>query len=226
MSGRISGNIVRDGLVLYLDAANTKSYVSGSTIWNDLSRSRNNGALINEPTFNSANGGSIVFNGTDEYVNCGNASSLQSTIGSVSAWVKTTTPGSFYRSIIAKQNSWGLFIKDSILITYDWNAAADRTTGINISDSTWKNVVMTFTETTGTPLNNVIIYLNGTPVLTTTVKYANNNINLEIGRGGSLGGGNVQFLNGNISQALLYNKVLTSTEVLQNYNATKTRFGL
>jgi len=220
------GNIVTDGLILCLDAANSKSIVSGSTTWNDLSRGGNNGALTNGPTFSSANGGSIVFDGTNNYVTCGNASSLQSTIGSVSAWVKTTTPGNNYRSIIAKQNSWGLFIKDSILITYDWGNIADRTTGINISDSTWKNVAMTFTETTGTPLNNVIIYLNGTPVLTTTVKYAANNVNVEIGRGGSIGEGTLQFINGSISQALLYNKVLTSQEILQNYNATKNRFGL
>jgi hypothetical protein len=226
MAFNYSPKVVTEGLVLYLDAANTKSYISGSTTWNDLSRNGNNGTLINEPTFNSDNGGNLVFNGTNEYVNCGNVSSLQSTIGSVSAWVKTTTPGNSYRSIIAKQNSWGLFIKDSILMTYDWGTVNDRTTGINISDSTWKNVAMTFTETTGTPLNNVIIYLNGTPVLTTTVKYAANNVNVEIGRGGSIGPGSAQFINGSISQALLYNKVLTATEVLQNYNATKGRYGL
>ncbi len=61
-------NIVTNGLVLYLDASNTKSYVSGSTTWSDVSRSGNNGTLINGPTFNSANGGSIVFDGTNDYV--------------------------------------------------------------------------------------------------------------------------------------------------------------
>ena len=53
--------IVTDGLVLCLDAANTKSYVSGSTTWNDISRSGFSGTLINGPTFNGNNGGSIVF---------------------------------------------------------------------------------------------------------------------------------------------------------------------
>ena len=228
MAGRIAyyGGIVRDGLVLNLDAAKRDSYPGTGTTWRDISGNQNNGTLTNGPTFNSDNGSSIVFDGTNDYVSCGNASSLQSTIGSVSAWVKTTTPGSSYRSIITKQDSWGLFVKDGILITYDWSAIADRTTGINISDGTWKNVVMTFTETIGTPSNNAIVYLNGNPVLTTTVKYDNNNINLEIGRGGNLPPGSSQFLNGNISQALLYNKVLTAQEVLQNYNATKTRYGL
>ena len=62
------GNIVTDGLVLLLDAANTKSYVSGSTIWNDLSRSGNTGTLTNGPTYNSSNGGSIVFDGSNDFI--------------------------------------------------------------------------------------------------------------------------------------------------------------
>ena len=63
MAFHYSPNIVSDKLVLYLDVANTRSYVSGSTIWNDLTPDLNNGTLINGPTFNSANGGSLVFNG-------------------------------------------------------------------------------------------------------------------------------------------------------------------
>ena len=69
MAFNYSPKIVTDGLVLYMDAANSKSYVSGSTTWNDISRSGNNGTLINGPTFNSSNGGSIVFDGTNDYVN-------------------------------------------------------------------------------------------------------------------------------------------------------------
>ena len=60
-------NIITNGLVLALDAANTKSYVSGSTVWRDLSGNNNSGSLTNGPTFNSANGGSIVFDGVDDY---------------------------------------------------------------------------------------------------------------------------------------------------------------
>jgi hypothetical protein len=218
------GRFGTNGLVLNLDAGNTNSYPGTGTLWTDLSGNNNNGTLVNTPTFNSANGGSVVFDGVDEYVNCGNASNLQITVGSVSAWVKTTTPGSGYRGIITKQNAWGLFVHNGILATYDWNTPGIRSTGINISDGTWKNVVMTFTQTTGTPSNNVIIYLNGNPVLTTTVKHVNHTINVELGRGGSLYGGITQFLNGSISEAKIYNRVLTSTEALQNYNATKGRF--
>ena len=212
--------------VLALDAGNPLSYPGTGTLWTDLSGNNNNGTLVNGPTFDSANGGSIVFDGNDDYVNCGNASNLQITVGTISAWVKTTTPGSDYRGIIVKQFSWGLYVQDGVLTTFDFGNSANRSTGINISDGTWKNITMTFTETVGTPSNNAIVYLNGNPVLTTTIKYVNNTINVELGRGGSSGIGASQLLNGSISEAKIYNRVLSSTEILANFNATKGRYGL
>ena len=68
MAFNYSPKTVIDGLVLYMDAANSKSYVSGSTTWNDISRGGNIGTLLNGPTFNSSNSGNIVFDGTDDYV--------------------------------------------------------------------------------------------------------------------------------------------------------------
>jgi len=67
MSFSFSPSIIKDGLVLYLDATNTRSYVSGSTIWTDISRVGNNGLLINGPTFSRDGGGSVVFDGNDDY---------------------------------------------------------------------------------------------------------------------------------------------------------------
>ena len=68
MAFSYSPKIITDGLVLYLDAANPYSYVSGSTVWNDISRTMTSGSLINGPTFSSANNGSIVFDGVNDYV--------------------------------------------------------------------------------------------------------------------------------------------------------------
>jgi hypothetical protein len=214
-------NVVTSGLVLALDAANTKSYPGSGTAWSDLSGNGNTGTLTNGPTFNSANGGNIVFDGIDDFVNCGNASSLQITVGSISAWVKTSTPGSTYRSIIAKQSAWGLFVKDNILIAYDWGGGGDRTTGLNIADGTWKYVALTFTQTIGTPSNNAVVYLNGVSVLTTTIIHSNHNINLQIAEANAS-----QYLNGSVAIAQVYNRVLQPSEVQQNYNSQKSRFGL
>ena len=69
MSTLQSGHIITDGLVIALDAANTKSYPGSGTTWSDLSGNSNNGTLTNGPTFNSGNGGSIVFDGTNDYIN-------------------------------------------------------------------------------------------------------------------------------------------------------------
>ena len=224
-------NLIKNGLVLELDAGNIKSYQSGSTTWFDKSGNNLNGTLTNGPTYNSANGGSIVFDGTNDYVSCGNSSSLQINQGTISSWIKTSSPGSDFRGIITKQNNYGLFLENSVLVTYDWGNVNTRSTGINIADGTWKNVAMTFTTNTGTPSNNAVIYLNGSAVLTTTIKILDNLIELQLASGGRapatpVGTPGIQFLNGNISSALVYNRALTAQEVLQNFNAQKSRFGL
>lgn len=215
-----SPSIVTDSLVLYLDAANTKSYPGTGTVWSDLSGNGNTGTLVNGPTYSSANGGSIVFDGTNDTVNCGNAASLQITVGTISAWINATSDNSGYNGIITKQNAWGLFVKDNILISYDWGNSSDRSTGVTVGNSTWKYIVMSFTETIGTPSNNAIIYVNGSAVLTTTVKNVNQSAQVTTDGNAS------QCMSGNISQIAIYNRVLSSTEVTQNFNALRGRFGL
>lgn len=224
MSGiRYSPSIVTNGLVLHLDAASPKSYLSGNTTWNDLSRNGNNGTLTNGPTFSAANGGSIVFDGANDYIDCSNQTSIQITQGTIMTWIKTSNAGNSYRGIVVKQWNYGLFTKENFLITYDWGTFSDRSTGINIANGVWKHIAMTFTDNTGTPLNNANIYVNGLNVLTTTIKYSNNNINLQIANGGT---SEVQYFNGNISHVSIYNRALTAAEISQNFNATKKRFNL
>ena len=85
--------IVTNGLVLYLDAANRQSYVSGSTTWFDATANGLSGSLVNGPTFNSANGGSIVFDGVDDFVSTNNSSSLTqagNTQFTAELWAKKT----------------------------------------------------------------------------------------------------------------------------------------
>ena len=211
-------NIVTNGLVLALDAGNPKSYVNGSTIWYDRSGNANNGTLTNGPTFNSADGGSIVFDGTNDYVNFNNIFNF--TVGTISVWFKTSNAGSSYRALINKSESWGLFLKDNILITYDWGNATDRTTALNVATNTWQNAVMSFNETIGTPSNNATIYLNGNLVLTTTVKW------LSFFAFQISAQNNSQNFSGNISNSLVYNRALSAQEIEQNYNAQKSRFNL
>lgn len=222
INGIIDSNqkIVTNGLVLNLDAAQLRSYLTTGTNWIDLSGSNFNGTLINTPTFSSNNGGIFNFNGTNEYVSFDYVNSPNITIGSVNIWFKTSNAGSSYRSLITRGESWGIFLLDNILITYDWGNNTLRTTSINVANGNWQNVLMTFTQTIGTPSNNAIIYLNGSAILTTTIKFkSNQNFRIASQDAG-------QLFSGDIANAQVYNRVLSALEVLQNYNAIKSRFGL
>jgi hypothetical protein len=216
-----SPQIVSSGLVLCLDAANRKSYPGSGTTWTDLSGRGNNGSLVNGVGYSSGNLGSFVFDGVDDKVDCGNNPSVQITVGTISAWFRATSANSGFNAIIAKQNAWSLFVENNILTSYDWGNIVNRSTGITVGNGAWNYAAMTFTETVGTPSNNAIIYLNGTPVLTTTIKHSDHTIQVQVGEANA-----AQLITGNIAQASIYNRVLTATEIQQNYNALRGRFGI
>ena len=142
---------------------------------------------------------------------------MQQSSGTLSVWTKASSPGSGYRGIIAKQGAYGLFYTDSVLVAYDWTAGAARSTGINIADNTWKNVVLTYQSGVS---NGTFIYLNGVSVLTTTITIQSQVANLF---GGAEANAN-QFASCQISSFNMYNRALSATEILQNYNATKGRY--
>jgi hypothetical protein len=211
-------SVVTDGMILYVDAANVMSYSGSGSSWNDLSGRSNNGTLINSPTFDAnTNKGAFTFNGTNNYVNFGNSAVLQQSSGTLSAWTKASSPGGGYRGIIAKQGAYGLFYTDSILVAYDWTAGAPRSTGINIADNTWKNVVLTYQSGVS---NGTKIYINGVSVLTTTITIQSQVANLFGGAEANAS----QFASCQISSLNMYNRALAAAEVLQNYNAMRGRY--
>ena len=219
MAFNFSPKVVTDGLVLYLDAANTKSYPGSGTAWSDLSRSGNNGTLTNGPTYNSGNGGSIVFDGVNDISVHGQSLYVDNfTIG---AWVYKTSSG--IQTIIAKGTS-GFVLNFYLRIGGNsgfWGTNS-MFTELDISDltlSTWNNTVLTYDRT------SLKYYLNGTYVnqtLATNIPSSTTS-NLIVGR---LGDFNGQYWTGRISQTSIYNRALLATEILQNYNATKSRYGL
>ena len=232
MAFNYSPKISTDGLVLCLDAANTKSYPGSGTVWSDLSRGGNNGTLTNGPTFNSGNGGSIVFDGVNDYVDCG-VSNISLPINiTLILWIyQSTTTG--YRNIITKEGAtftdldYGFTTSPNGNLYFWFHNGSYRiheTLTNNISlTNTWYHVSAIFNDTN----NTVNIYVNGTQVYNqseTTSMLAHSNSRLFVGWRNSLVSG--QLFSGRISQAQIYNRALSSTEVLQNYNATKSRFGL
>jgi hypothetical protein len=243
MSFNFSPKIVTDGLVLYLDAANTRSYISGSTAWNDISKNINNGNLINGPTFSSENNGSIVFDGTDDYFITPSGSTPSLNITS------QITLETWFRSTALANVSHGdnLFSKG---LSTDLNSGVYE---LNLSNNTTANRP-SFRMRIGasTPLyspTNILINLNQIYNVTCTYNGSmmrifvngvesgsglptsgtiqNNTQQLTIGvRFIHRTGINDSFFSGNIYLSKIYNRALSSTEILQNYNATKTRFGL
>ena len=216
MGVKAGPRIVQNGLILDVDAAVPRSY-SGSGLTANGLIGGIGGTLVNGAGFGTTNNGYFIFDGSNDYIDFGNSSTLQQSNGTISAWTKASSPGAGFRGILAKQLAYGLFYTDSILVTYDWGAAATRSTGLNIADGNWKNVVMTYQSGVS---NGTFIYINGVSVLTTTITVLNQINNLFGGAEANAS----QFANCQISSFNMYNRALTAQEILQNYNATKGRY--
>ena len=216
MGVKAGPRIVQNGLILDVDAAVSRSY-SGSGLTANGLVGGIGGTLVNGVGFGTTNNGYFIFDGSNDYINFGNSSTLQQSSGTLSAWAKASSPGGGYRGIIAKQGVYGLFYTDSVLVAYDWAADAPRSTGVNIADNAWKNVVLTYQSGVS---NGTRIYINGVSVLTTTITIQSQGANLFGGAEANAS----QFAACQISSFNMYNRALTAQEVLQNYNATKGRY--
>ena len=217
--------ITTNGLVLALDAGNRLSYVSGSTTWNDISNNANNGTLINGPTFNTGFNGSLVFDGVDDYVDTTFKASTSIGNGNpftISAFFKTGNLAQ--QMLVACPDNPRFYIevfnRSGVLVSH-WgignnNNSSTSTAIINLNQI--YNYVATYDG------NIAKGYLNGVLTDTDTIGSQSYNTNfLQIGKYTS---GLPLYLSGSIYTTQLYNRALSASEVLQNYNATKTRFGL
>ena len=222
--------IVEDGLVLSLDAGNSKSYPGSGTTWTDLSGNSNNGTLVNGVGYNGSNLGSLSFDGIDDY-------------GSVTTGIPDTgdfTIGFIYQ-LTGTGGRGGLFERKPSLPfngfsfgqggSNDWSFTVSGTSDYN-------NLIQVFFTypTTNTWYYDVGIYSNGN----TVTNYRNGsfiNSTTGVSQGNlSTQGTRTNFLIANrdnftplpciVSQVSIYNKALTSSEVQKNFNALRGRFGL
>jgi hypothetical protein len=231
--------IVTDGLVLCLDAANTLSYPGSGTAWNDLSGQGNSVTLINGPTFNLNNSGSLVFDGVNDYIQTPIQALDRPCTFSTWFYFTSLTTNSGYNTFFGQdtdvsilrgrfyfQKSGGNVDGGQLnkinfsLVKSDGSIVV--TNGLNVVQiNTWYNYTAVLTTT------NISVYENGVIQNSTTnsdfflspntniilnAAYYNNNI--------------VDFWPGRSSIFHIYNRALSASEVLQNYEATKTRFGL
>jgi hypothetical protein len=217
--------IVTSGLVLYLDAGNSKSYPGTGTAWNDLSGNGNNGTLTNDPTYSSANKGSVVFDGSNDYIEF-NKTGVQLGITNsgtmtAEAYVKLSSLSNYAHIIDCANNSWHLAIERNAdgASAYFWNGTVYHSTSTPaIQTNSWYHII-------GVQESNTIkLYINSSLATNGSISGTppSQEQNIRIG----MWQGNTRYLNGNIAIVRLYNRHLSSIEVLQNYNATKGRFGL
>jgi hypothetical protein len=225
--------IVTDGLVLCLDASDPKSYPGSGTVWYDRSGNGNNGTLVNGTAYSDK---SMIFDGVDDYVNLGNILNIGLNDISFGGWVKRTGGDGSLQWIFSKSyrgagvgRYWADFYEyDKLRVAFSWSnnhtnylfnttalintsyhyfAVADRDGYLNLFLNGQLNAQYDISSFSNVSMSNYYPYRIGcyTDSDQSTAMY---------------------FLNGNISQHIQYNRALSPEEVLQNYNATKGRFGL
>lgn len=219
------GNIVNDGLVLYLDAGIKGSYPGSGTTWTDLAQS-NDGTLTNSPTFDSANGGSFFFNATvGSFVSITtNVSTNQATFLS---WIKRIGGQVAYSPILLSRGqavSGMNFASNGSFIGYHWNNAQntyDWGSNLTAPDSSWCMCAVSVTNTAA------IAYLctsSGISLSTNSVTHGNTILdNFRIGRDSVA---TDRKINAYVGASCVYNRALTAAEIAQNFEATRNRFGI
>ena len=223
-------SIVRSGLVLHLDAANPKSYPGVGTSWIDISGNSNNGVLINNVGFNPLNEGYLTFNGTNTYVSISDSSTLKISklitiqcifyINQYIAWAGLIGRNSDTKSVYALSLSPA---SQRLRFNYNniepWSSNVESTSTIPTGQWIYSAAVYDGT--------NIKIYLNGVldkiqNVGSFTFDTATG-FNIDIGYDNP--GGN-EYFNGNISLCSVYNRSLSDTEIRQNFEAFRWRYGL
>ena len=228
MSGISGPKIITSGCVLSLDAADKLSYKGSGTTWKDLSGNNNTGTLTNGPTFSADNMGSILFDGTNDYVNMGTSTYCNLINISVSVWVRVTSASGYFLSRYFNNTSYNGFLMYYDVASTKFAVDGRESSAAYLSRPTtntyplnnWYNVTWTKSA------NVWSIYVNGSLDVSSalgngTTPFSNNIMWL----GGLNQGIELYYYSSNISNVQIYNRVLTAAEVLQNYNATKSRFG-
>jgi hypothetical protein len=237
--------IVTNGLVLNIDASDRTSYPGYGTTWRDLSGG-NNGTLTNGPTFNSGNGGSIVFDGVDDYVSVSDFN-YGRTGFTAETWFKYNTySSSGYKSGILMKwqtgantnNEFSLYTEGASANTPYWPGFAIQGNNniiYNVQDTSliqvtgsWYHQVGTFDGTYLKLYVNGVLRITSTPTGTNTVKtYSTQPISIASFGSKIANQGNELYSSpANIGNAKLYNRALSAAEVAQNFNAQRQRFNI
>ena len=212
-------SVVSNGLVLYLDAGKTASYSGTGSTWNDLSGNNNHATLVNSPTFSSASGGELIFNGSNQY---GTVSSTSFPFGSnastISIWAKLAAFGVGHTWLF----NYGTTANQQNRMTGHYGPGKNYHAGtwgygLNVGGVTlnkWFNLSYVYSGALE------MVYINGTLIGINSVAY-NTTLNDGIATIGRqiLNSGYTDYWNGSIASIAVYNRALGQSEILQNYDA-------
>lgn len=228
MSVYAGPNVIQNGLVLHLDAGNSRSYSGTGTAWNDISGNRNNGTLTNGPAFSDINGGNIVFDGNNDY--CDFLAAGLSTVATVEMWVRLGASysgkmffGWLTYSVWCDGNKIGY--NTGAVDLYGISSLTASSLGLV---NNWKHYI--FEMRNDVSYTNNKIYINTISQSLSQQQGSENasNRNFNNGNGRISGWRNDldYHIPMNCSLFKVYNRILSTSEILQNYNATRGRFNL
>ena len=218
-----ASQIVQSGLQLYLDAGNADSYPGSGTVWTDLSVNGRNGTLTNGPTYSSADGGSIVFDGSNDYVQC--TGSLTVTAATFVAWIKRNGNQDAYDGILFSRGTsvTGMNFYTSNQLGYHWNGNVNTynwSSGLTVPNLTWCMIAVSVTSTSATAY---LCQTGGTTTATNTVSHGSSLLDdIKL----ALDDAAARYFNGNIAIAQLYNTALSAADISQNFAVDRARFGV
>jgi hypothetical protein len=193
----------------------------------DLSGNGNNGQLVNGPTFDSANGGSLVFDGIDDYVDLGINSIfnlIPTNIWTIQVWVKRVGISGYFisKGYTSAANQQYAIWTDSNSINYTIGGST-QTISVSLTSEWYLLTLVCNGNGTFSGYNGANLVVSGN---TSALDRSTTSTMLGARRATAPNSGSGFPFTGNISQVQIYNRALTAQEVLQNYNATKGRYGL
>ena len=206
--------IITDGLVLYWDMAEPDCYPGTGTTINDLCRNYN-GTLFNSPTFSTANGGILTFNGSTSYAHNTAANFSTTNCTGMGAAKYNGTNG---RMINSYGNNWLMGHWGNSVANFYAEGWITSAAGSGGADTNWR----IYTTLNNYSSDSWSFYINGVPNVLASAGGTQGPNGITIGRQGS----GAEYSNGSFSFLMIYNRILNASEILQNYNALKGRFNL
>jgi hypothetical protein len=204
-------------LVIDLDAGNADSYPGTGTTWTNLVDDTD--YTISNGAFDSGNGGSIVFNGTSTFVPIGTPLSAGTNF-TKEAWVNADVVTAGGRNILSSASN--VFWNNGSTLSGGVGDQYFQVTSASFPTSVWRHVVLTFDDA----VNTMRLYINGVQVSQNTNVTQSYISQIERIGAHFFGGNPVSFWDGKIAQVRVYSSALTGAEVLQNFDADRSRYGL